>query len=460
MRRFTILQLLVTTTLAALLLLTSLSVLVFYPAFTETIPEEQQARAWAALVMYLFTVCILAALIFYSSLRARKLIAELEKAEKSAAAYQETLATRKRLYNAILAVQTPEAVARIAVHHLASLGSWENIAVYSYDFDEQLAFLLAAKSRQEPPADIVPTDDIAGLEILNPGNIFRQNPENNREHPGLCTIKTPLLSGSMLVGSVDLVCKNETDISALLPAIEELSGPLAIAIQNARLFTSVDRQQHQLRSLSARLTEMEEAERRKIAIELHDRVGQNLSALNINLNIIKSRMKAGLIDGAELCIADSFLLIEGTTEQIRDIMSDLRPPNLDDHGLLSAIRWHAQQRTKRTGLEIVVEGNGSAPRLPLEIEMVLFRIAQEALNNIIKHAKAHSAKVVVERLAERTIMIISDDGIGFDPNTLGRHHREHSGLGLIAMQERVSALGGTLSIESAKGKGAKLIVEV
>jgi len=236
--------------------------------------------------------------------------------------------------------------------------------------------------------------------------------------------------------------------------------PLAIAIQNGQLFASVDKQRHQLRNLSVRLSEMEEAERRKIAVELHDRVGQSLTALNINLNIIKSRMKGGMIDGAEICITDSFLLIEETTEQIRDIMSELRPPNLDDHGLVAALQWYASRHSRRSALKIEIIGNEDAPRPPLELEMVLFRIAQEALNNIIKHARANTATVEVAGDEQRTIMSIKDDGIGFDATPNAMIQKKSSGLGLIAMQERISALGGSFEVKSSKGHGSTIIVEV
>ena len=174
-------------------------------------------------------------------------------------------------------------------------------------------------------------------------------------------------------------------------------------------------------------------------------------------------MKAGMMEGAEVCITDSFLLIEETTEQIRDIMSELRPPNLDDHGLLAALKWYGSQRSKRSGLKIDVIGSNHAPRPALEVEMALFRIAQEALNNIVKHAKAHTAIIPVARARDhrKIKMSIKDDGIGFDSKRSGVFYPKNPpGLGIIAMQERISALGGTLKVESSRGHGATITVEV
>ncbi len=411
------------------------------------------------ITVFLVTAASLAVLLIYALLKIQSIFFQLESAEKEISSYGDCSRIRQQLYGAILAIQTPEAVARIAVNYLWGLSSWESVSVSSYDLDEQTAFLLSSRHESEPLPDSTDIKDVHGIDTLTNGKVFKEIQNMSSPHLKLYSLKIPLLSGATLIGSIDIMSKN-ADIDHHLSPMEELAGPLTIAIQNARLFTSVEKQQNQLRSLSARLTEMEEAERKNIAIELHDRVGQNLSALNINLNIIKSRMRGGLIDSAEICFSDSFLLIEKTTEQIRDIMSDLRPPNLDDHGLIAALRWHAAQQTKRTGLKIEIEGNSSAPRQPLEIEMVFFRIAQEALNNIIKHAKAHAAKISVEQEDGRIRMIIRDDGIGFDTERIINHHRVHPGLGLIAMNERVSALGGTFSIESVMGKGTQVIIEV
>ena len=339
-----------------------------------------------------------------------------------------------------------------------------SVQVHSYDFTANKSFLLAARNTPENRlSDIAPEDDLPNLDKMMEGKVFIEGPFENtaRNKADLYTVKIPLLTGQDLVGSLEILCDSEISIDDDdFQVVKEISAPLAIAIQNGRLFASVDDQTRQLRTLAVRLSEMEEAEKRKIAVELHDRVGQSLTALNINLNIIKSRMKGGMIDGAEVCITDSFLLIEETTEQIRDIMSELRPPNLDDHGLLAALQWYASQRTRRTGLKINVVGNEHAPRPALELEMVLFRIAQEALNNIVKHAKAQTATVKIVSDGQKITMSIKDDGTGFDAQASINHQKKPAGLGIIAMQERISALGGTLRIESSRGQGSTIIIEV
>lgn len=413
----------------------------------------------SGLVTYLLTL-ILVVLIVFLAEKINSGILRTEQAEKKLKIYASRLEILRQLDAAILAIQTPEAIARIAIDHIIGFMPDLSVRVYSYDFTVGKSFLLAERVRAGESLSCPPlAEDLPDMDKMMRGKVFVEAASS--ELASFFTIKVPLLAGDDLVGSLEIPSDAEISIDDEdFQVVKDISSPLAIAIQNARLFESVDQQRRQLRNLSVRLSEMEEAERNKLAVELHDRVGQNLTALNINLNIIKSRIKAGMVAGAEVCITDSFLIVEETTRQIRDIMSELRPPNLDDHGLLAALQWYAVKRTRRSGLEIDVRGNEGAVRPGLEVEMVLFRIAQESLNNVIKHAKAHTAIVTIDGNDKNIIMSIEDDGIGFDTQQ-GNVNREYSsGLGIVAMQERVSALGGSFKIESSRGQGTIITVEV
>jgi len=435
----------------------TIGVFEIYYNISESKKDLSLLTARSGLTTYLIA-SILAVLIIVLSFKASGSIHKQEQAEKKLKLYSGRLETLRKIDEAILAIQAPESIAKIAIDHVKRFIPYNSISVFSYDFDEKTKLLLAAEPlSKENDTDTGNIDNLAGLDKMMEGEVFT---EISERYPS-CRIKVPLMTGDFLVGSIDIQCEAaiKVDEEDFL-IVKEISGALAIAIQNARLFESVDAQRHQLRVLSFRLSNLEESERRKIAIELHDRVGQNLTALNLNLNIIKSRIRAGEIAEAEPCIADSFRLIEETTEEIRDIMSELRPFNLDDHGVLAAIRWYASQLNMRTGLEIEVSGDESASRLPVDVEMVLFRIAQEALTNVVKHAKAHSAMVRIEQRKQTTIMTIMDDGIGFDLKSNMNMQMEFSGLGIIAMRERVSALGGTLKVKSAPGEGTTVFVEV
>jgi signal transduction histidine kinase len=217
----------------------------------------------------------------------------------------------------------------------------------------------------------------------------------------------------------------------------------------------------QLRLLSARLAETQETERKRLAHELHDRVGQNLSTLGFILNIVRSQICKGLPDPAPSLahLDDAQELIKQTTGYVRNVMTDLRPPVLDDFGLLAALRWYGQQFSSRIDINITVEGEEPEPRLTTQIENGLFRITQEALTNIAKHAKATGVTITLATEEQAAKLIIVDNGIGFDPAHLGRVD-ENPGWGLIGMTERAEVMGGYCQIESAPGQGTQVVVEV
>jgi two-component system sensor histidine kinase UhpB len=215
----------------------------------------------------------------------------------------------------------------------------------------------------------------------------------------------------------------------------------------------------QLRSLTARLEEVEAVLRQRLAQELHDRVGQNLTAISINLNVVRSMFPAELAKEVGNRLDDSLRLVEQTAEHIRDVMAELRPPVLDDYGLVAALRWYGEQFTDRTGVATVVQGKDWTPRLPASVEMALFRTVQEALTNAAKHAQASQVTVTMEQVAGGARLIIADNGVGFDPMALDRPGKL-SGWGLVSMRERAASVGGHLIVKSEPGKGTRVVVEV
>lgn len=212
-----------------------------------------------------------------------------------------------------------------------------------------------------------------------------------------------------------------------------------------------------LRNLSRQLVEVQETERRVLACELHDLVGQNLTALNINLNILKTGsvpMTSAQI-GARL--EDSLKLVEATVDSIRGVMAALRPAVLDDYGLAAALRWHAAQFSERTAVAAKVIEQCGGRRLPEPKEKALFRIAQEALANVAKYARASEVAVTLATTSDVSRLTIADDGCGFDPSACEQPANDH-GWGLMIMRERAAAVGADLSVESAPGCGTRVIV--
>ncbi len=220
-------------------------------------------------------------------------------------------------------------------------------------------------------------------------------------------------------------------------------------------------QQHteRLRARGAQLADVTEAERQRLSRELHDQVGQNLTALGINLNIIRSQMPDETAAPVRSRLDDSLSLVEQTAERIRDVMAELRPPVLDDYGLVAALHWYGQQFGRRTDIAIAVQGEEPVPRLAARVENALFRIAQEALTNVAKHAQATQVTMTVEVDGGTFRLVVADDGIGFDL----AHPAEPDGgwgWGLLSMTERAEAVGGRCRIESDPRRGTRVIVEV
>lgn len=219
-------------------------------------------------------------------------------------------------------------------------------------------------------------------------------------------------------------------------------------------------QSEQLRVLSAKLSEAEEAERRRIARELHDQVGQNLTVVGINLNILRSMLPEESMKMVHArLLEDSLTLVEQTTEYTRSLMADLRPPDMDDYGLVASIRWYSERFSMRTGVDVIMEGEEIRPRPTPYIENNVFRIVQEVLTNISKHARAMRTKISVDVVEEKLKLIIVDDGIGFDPEKAHKEG-EHHGWGLMTMAERAEVIGGRFSIESETGRGTQVTLEV
>ena len=192
---------------------------------------------------------------------------------------------------------------------------------------------------------------------------------------------------------------------------------------------------------------MEYAERLRLSRELHDQVGQNLSAMGINLNIIRTLLPEGVNPQILFRLEDSIKLVEQTGEQIRDVTANLRPLVLDEYGLVPALRTLGDQFSQRTGIEITVNGEDHATRLGTRLEHTLFRIAQEALTNVAKHAQAKCVSVKVETDDEKLRLEIIDDGIGFDVSRQMELEGSH-GWGILIMIERAEAVGGLCWIES------------
>ena len=239
--------------------------------------------------------------------------------------------------------------------------------------------------------------------------------------------------------------------------LERYRGELELLVQMRT--KELERTNSQLIAMTKKLTEAENIERQRIARELHDLIGQNLTALGLNLNIMKARLTGKELEALENRISDSLSIVEETTVNIRDVMARLRPPVLDDYGLFTAVSWFSEQLRERTGVNVDVVGEEFTPRLDMHVETALFRIVQEALNNVVKHSGATSVTIVLKRNGNGVMLTIEDNGIGFDREKVARSQRLGK-WGLTNITERAISVGGNCKIESVPGSGTRIIVEV
>ncbi len=206
-----------------------------------------------------------------------------------------------------------------------------------------------------------------------------------------------------------------------------------------------------LEDLSARLLRAQENERRSLARELHDEVGQSLSAI---LMETEGAECADEMRQVQDHLGSIRKLAEKTVAEVRDLALLLRPSMLDDLGLVPALNWHARETNKRTGLNVLIRAEPGADReLPEEHKTCIYRMVQEAINNSARHANARTVEVVVRREPERVLFSVQDDGVGFDTRIV-------RGLGMLGMEERVRRLGGHLTIDSQPGRGTLVSAEL
>jgi signal transduction histidine kinase len=211
-----------------------------------------------------------------------------------------------------------------------------------------------------------------------------------------------------------------------------------------------------LQRLSAKLVRAQEEERRTIARELHDEVGQALMAVRVELALAEKRLDASA-SGHVLDQAQS--ITEGALHTVRDLSHLLHPALLDDLGLAAAVEWYLERFGRRHGIRVALRHEGMGGRLRPEVEIAAFRIVQEALTNVARHARATSCRVTLHRL-ERTLRItIADDGAGFDLSAV-ETPGAHRGLGLLGVRERVWQLLGTIHVDSAPGRGTTISVDL
>jgi PAS domain S-box-containing protein len=255
---------------------------------------------------------------------------------------------------------------------------------------------------------------------------------------------------------VDVIAKDGRRVPVEVSSRAIYENGLIVGVQGtARDITERKQAQDALQMFSRQLIEAQEEERRRIARELHDQIGQVLTAVKMNLHTVH-RVCNGTEEGGH--IKDNIEAVDEALRLVRDLSVDLRPPLLDDLGLVTALRWYVDRYAKRTGIvaEVIIELDDPNVRFSRELETACFRIAQEALTNVVRHARARDVSVTLRQEDAILILSVKDDGVGFDHEALRKRAPRAATLGLLGMQERAHAAGGVVEVHSKISKGTEI----
>ncbi len=257
---------------------------------------------------------------------------------------------------------------------------------------------------------------------------------------------------SLKRGAVDYVLK--TNLAglgrAVRRALELASAHTARELAERELSNAHQR----LRMLSRRFIRVQERERADIARELHDEVGQAFTALKIQLESLQSVSDPAAMHTP---ISDCIDVAATALGQVRNLSLGLRPPQLDDFGLVPALRWHVERVSRTTKAEISFDSDPVLSRPDPEAEIACFRIAQEALTNALRHARATHIRIMLRTNADEFILIVRDNGVGFDVAAANEQVMRGMSMGLASVQERASLAGGQIRIESSPGNGTEVV---
>jgi signal transduction histidine kinase len=358
----------------------------------------------------------------------------------------------------VLLVEDSEDDATLVLAELKRAG-YETVSerVYSAQALEQ------ALSRSQ--WDLVVADynmpSFTGLEALN---LVRKS---GRDLPFIVvsgTIGEDVAVAAMKAGANDYLIKNS--LARLAPAVDrelrEAAERRERWVAESALRESEDRYRGalqeanlRLQSLSSRMLEVQENERRHIARELHDEIGQALTAVKLHLQSAMRRGGPEARQPLEECVQ----ITDQALEQVRNLSLNLRPSQLDDLGLVAALRWQIARQTAASGLNTDFQADELNERLEPGLETACFRFVQEAMTNVVRHAGAQHAWIEAKRHNDRLRVSVRDDGKGFDVAVATREAIARGSLGLLGMQERVGLAGGRLNVSSRPGEGTTIVAE-
>lgn len=271
----------------------------------------------------------------------------------------------------------------------------------------------------------------------------------------LSYLGVPLVAKGGVQGVLDLFSQSPTEFTnEHVPLFTTFGQQVGVAIQNARLFEQIWAGRRRLQMLSQELLEVQEAERRHISRELHDEIGQALTAVKVN---IQAAMRMSGTSSLNPYLEESISTVERTLDQVRNLSLDLRPSILDDLGVVAAVRWYLDRQAHRAGFKANFKADMPKIRVPADLETTCFRIVQEAITNAVRHSQAENVWVTIQQCnVDELELIIQDDGVGFDVNAVMQPGAGDLSLGVLGMHERAELIGGRLEIRSDQVRGTEI----
>jgi PAS domain S-box-containing protein len=395
-------------------------------------------------------------------------ITERKKAEKTIQLFAEL----HEVDRAILATNSADAIANEALKRIQKLIPYQFATVTRFDEESGQSFFLTSKSIDEIEHTLLPFllegPDYDDLERLKQGEVYCVEDTYGSSRAPLHSVLpfpklrsyiiVPLLSQSTLIGSVNLGAHDAyTFTSENVDVAREVANQLALALRNADLFEKLKSANQRLQLLSQKLLQAQETEKRNLARELHDEMGQALTALKIHLEGIDASHQDAALSKK---IRESIAVVDRILNEIRNLSLNLRPLMLDDLGLEAALRWYASTRAQLGGFSLHFDSSRGDVPFSSEIETACFRVAQEALTNIVRHASAKHVRIELVGLDDRILLSIKDDGKGFDVQEAQTQTLNGESFGLLGMRERVLLAGGDLEIESVPNCGTEIRVRL
>ncbi len=408
--------------------------------------------------------------------RTALLVAEVEErknVEERLRQYAKRLEILHEIDQAILAAESLEAVAQSTIHHVQNMLSCDRVSLMLLDFNthQVVLFELSKEDKNQKPLEKhIPMNKFpefnAIFELLRQDNIQLNHTEFSsplkssmiqilQAQDYLSLMIVPILIQNELIGSLNLLAYHSDAFSSEHQEIgREIANQLGIAINQARMVDQLRTDQENLQALSQRLLEVQETERRNIARELHDEIGQALTGIGLTLEMTSKLRTEALTNS----LKQAHTLVVELMERVSQLSLELRPALLDDLGLLPSLLWYLDRYSSQTNVKTIFKHSGlENRRFAPEIETAAYRIVQEALTNVARHAQVSETWVTLWYDQDTLGIQVEDEGQGFDPDVV---LATASSSGLLGMQERALLLNGKLTIEFAQGMGTRLLAEL